>query len=187
MFKYLVLLTLLVSAIVIHDAHAEVLRGDNRTLVLQTPKLFTYRYAAEWNRLKYAIDVTNKPLIIVYVAGRGGSIDLGESFTDAVDRAKARGIKVKFVVIGYSASMHALILCHASSVQLGAPILFHIGADGHTPDYSNSAQRELERLMSGCVSLGIVTRSDIRAVQSEHELIVFPNGRKIIERDRRLR
>lgn len=160
--------------------------ASQQEVIIHTPSDFTPAYTKDWNRIDRIIDSSNRD-ILVYVAGFGGYDYIATRFTAAIDRAKARGLHVRMVVRGFSASWHALIVCHASSYQQQDILVFHIRAQGDTPDYSAESKQAEYNLMQGCVRLGIVNQQDIKAVQSGHEVWVYPDHTKKYKKDYRLK
>lgn len=160
---------------------------DSRTLVLTSPTVFSSGTQSNWESMAREITRSSAKTIIFYWQGYGGDMDIGMTIISAIERAKSQGKTVIIKVIGYSASMHALVPCYASKVEQenGGVLMFHLASTIFGVDHSRYSQNQVRELMQGCVAKGIVTEGDIREVQSGRELYVLPNGQKRTAPDKR--
>ncbi len=155
----------------------------NKTIIRVPDSLFSSNWG-QWLQVEQRIQRAKTQIIVLLWRGRGGRVDLGIRFGEFM-RGSHKYIIVQ--IVGPAMSMHALVPCYASKVVLTPYgfLMFHIRANDGTPDLSSDSQEENTRLMGICMSKGLVNRQDIRNVNTDHEVYIYPNGSREVRLDPR--
>lgn len=136
------------------------------TLVNSVPATFHPGDEPTWQRLEKMLDDESKQITFVW-EGDGGFNYMATQFNKHVDKAVARGVIVRFLVVGDAISNHANTICHGSSYKIfeNGSIIFH-------PEYNPAMSKVLKHkyythltsVIDFCVEKGIITQSELDAI-----------------------
>lgn len=194
----LIMLTVVIFCVIVHaDAHAALTLDDLKQITntakspsptLDIPKV-PYTFSGDsfeaWRGIEDAINNSAQNQIMMHISGFGGSTFLGHEVVQIIRTAKAHGKTVEMIVEGPSMSMHALLVCSASSYKLlpGASLMFHnMFSYGeyfggaltlkNKPETNPSMVAMYYEMLLDCVDNKILTKDDVQAILTGHEVYI---------------
>lgn len=170
-----------------HDwFQGDYLRGT--TIITKVPEVFTFLYTSDWRNISNTLESSTYKTIVIYWQGRGGYVQNGERFIQSMLTAENQGKTVIINVVGFSASMHAIVPCYATIIHQQDVMLFHMRGDstGTEIDMSMDSKNENRNILRQCVNRGILTNKDVNQINQGFELWLYPNGKKVFRTDSRL-
>lgn len=144
------------------------------------PTSFNQDTKLQWISLSNQIVATQDIIITLYIQGSGGiNIMGGNQLIDAIQTAQRQGKRVNMVVTGRAASMHAILLCFADSVQQRGTIMFHaVSKKKGESVYRLAPAPDIEFYMWPCVQKGIMTRDDYNRVLDGQDVNITVSGHR---------
>lgn len=155
---------------------------DTMGVFNMSEKEFT-KITLEWRDLSNKIlNSTNKEIIIKW-EGVGGALGIMQSFRETLEKAKAAGKHITFVITGPAMSAHAFLVCQADTIIFendDSVLMFHpiSGVDNKILTDVNS-QQWLRTLLQPCVNKGILTAKALEASIKSHEVYVGRKDNKV--------